>query len=199
MIDLLLRAVDRVIDLAKIKEKRIKVRYEEIYKPSFVELQSVHTDYVNILTELDSKLRKLRPEIAANDPEVIDALEFIRVRRTALWPIREKLWIFQHFIEGKEGENLPPAERAFLQSVVDYFDTGGISAPRTSISSSIVDKLEMAIRCRVDREMGESASIPSVEDVQRDCREAIALLQTSWAVSVQRFNELRLRYTQGST
>ncbi len=114
MIDLLLKTVDRVIDLVKIKEKRIKARYEEVYKPSFVELQSVHTNYLNMFTELDSRLQKLGPGLLGNDPAAIDALEFLRARRTVLLPVRSKL------LEKGSGSEVSPENNIIKQQAFDF-------------------------------------------------------------------------------
>jgi hypothetical protein len=123
MIDLLLKAVDRVIDLAKIEDKRIKARYEEIYKPSFEELRSVHADYLSMFTELGWKLRKIDPSLPGNDPlgtgSPIEALEFLSTRRIMLLPIREKLSAIGMLLQGKGGKRFPEVERRFLQSLAD--------------------------------------------------------------------------------
>lgn len=198
MIDLLLKAIDRLIDLRKIKGKRLQARYEEIYKPSFEELQSVHSDYLNMFTELDSRLRNLDPRLGGNDPVAVEALEYIRIRRTALLPIRMKLLAFQRLVEGERGKKLPSEERAFLQSVLKYFFVSGISR-RNTAATTVIEKLQSAISSRVHLPGEEFFPIESVEDVQNECRKSIAKLESSWAVSTERFNELRFRYTEIAT
>jgi hypothetical protein len=193
MIDLLLKAIDRVIDLAKIKEKRIKARYEEIYKPSFAELQSVHSDYLSMFTELDSRLQKIGPELPKDNSVAIETLLFLKARRNVLLPVRSKFWALQAIFEGEEWQRFSAEERAFLLSIVNYFYLGGLMSPSPhaycSRSTSILDKLEKTIKYQCI----------SIEDIRRECRESCANLQISWTVSVERFNELRLWYIEGSS
>ena len=90
MLELFLKAIDRLIDLIRIGEKRVTWRYDEIYKPSFSDLESVHRDYLAILSEFRVKLDKI-PEGATKDNEsATDALAFLQQRRLSLLPVRDK-------------------------------------------------------------------------------------------------------------
>jgi hypothetical protein len=201
MLDLVIRAVDRLIDLAKIREKRIRIRFEEIYRPSFLELQAVHTDYLKMFTELDCKLEKIRSHFPEDDPVAVEALEFLRMRRTDLLPIRAKLQAFYSFVESIHGLSLPNVERAFLQSLVKYFAVVEPTADRYAThSTALVNRLERTLRRRVqsgqlENQKPSKFSYPTISGVRAQCRESIATLEQGWETSVVCFNDLRILYT----
>jgi hypothetical protein len=207
MIDLLLKAVDRIIDLAKIEDKRIKARYEEIYEPSFEELRSIHADYLSMFTELGWKLRKIDPSLPGNDPlgtgSPIEALEFLSTRRIMLLPIREKLSVIGTLLQGKGRNRFPEVERRFIQSLADYFVVGGLSTDYTyrSQSSILLDRLESIISRQVDtaesitQEGNLESKLSTLSDIREECQAAMKKLDTAWYEIVNRFNELRLTYT----
>ena len=198
MIDLLLKAIDRMIALFKIRDKRMRARYEEIYKPSFAELQSVHADYLDMFTELETKLLKIDPTLPGNDLLAVEALEFLRARRIKLLAVREKLWAIQALATGKAAQNLPKEEREFLWSLVAYFTIAGVVEYRyykySSRSTLFLDHLETMVH-----KVAAPDSISDISRVRKQCREAISELRVSWGAVVEQYNELRLRYTHRAT
>jgi hypothetical protein len=208
MINLLLKAIDRVIDLARIDEKRMKARYKEIYKPSFEELQSVHIDYLGMFTDLEWKLRKIDRTLPGNDPSgaesPTEALEFLRARRVTFLPVRQKLMAIEDLLRNTKGI-FPEVEQTFLQSIVDYFIAGGLSTSRYSTqSTTLLDQLERIIvnqvaasECIAAGENLES-NVPSLSDVRKECLRAMKELGGSWHEVVERFNALRLTYTKAT-
>jgi len=209
MIDLLLKAIDRVIDLLQVDEKRMKARYEEIYKPSFEELQSVHIDYLGMFTDLESKLRKIDRTLPGNNPSgteaPTEALEFLRARRVMLSPVREKLMAIEDLLDRNTKRIFPQVEERFLQSLVDYFYVGGLSTSRWSTqSTTLLEHLEKIIAKQVAATesiaAGENleSNDPSISDVREECSRAMKELRGAWLEVVERFNELRLTYTKAT-
>jgi hypothetical protein len=197
MIDLLLKAIDRIIDLAKIKEKHVRARYEEIYKPSFDELQSVHTDYLTVFSELESKLRVLESKNHCNikSEEINEILKFIGAHRTTFLPIRQKLWVLRELFEGAAGQNLPTDEQEFIWSIVIYFLRDEMNL--FDVAYSQYSTQYAWIKALLAGHL-QSKDVDSIKAVREECQKVIVILQSSWEESVKLFNELRLKYTQNS-
>nr|MDU9046218.1 hypothetical protein [Candidatus Electrothrix aestuarii] len=208
MIDALIDVTDRIIELVRIEDERMKARYEEIYKPSFEELRAVHSDYLKMFTELEWKVRKIDPDLPGNDPQgtgsPTEALEYLHMRRIELLPIREKLSAIETLLDGKQGTKLPETERRFLQSLANYFVVGGLSDSRSycSRASILLEHLENTI----DRQVVAAESIaqgrevdPNVStlsDVRKECKTAMKELGKAWYEIVDRFNVLRFIYAE---
>jgi hypothetical protein len=206
MIELFLKAIDRVIDLLRIREKRAVNRYEEIYKPSFAELQSVHSDYVAMLTEFAIRVKKIPDGATEADETAKDAMEFLRQRRTALSAVREKLWAFKSLLEDDDqAKDLPELEREFLWSLVSYFEATEIiqDTKNTTYATDLLDKLEIALKpvevrdanAERDEDIERSPSF-TLNYVKQECNGVIRWLGVAWSKTVVIFNKLRMERTQ---
>lgn len=204
MIELFLKAIDRLIDLIRISEKRGKARYDEIYKPSFSELQSVHTDYLAVISEFATKLNKI-PEGATKDTEAAaDALAFLRQRRLALAPVREKLWAFRALQDEGYASEMPEVETDFLWSLVRYFEaTEIIQNEHTTYATDLIDKLENALSPTFPElegdeaeEFFDTAGRYTLSEVRLKCENVLSCLGTSWQDACEKYNKLRLNLTR---
>jgi hypothetical protein len=121
VIEALLKAMDRVIELSRIREKRFKTRFEEIHKPTFEDLKSVHSDYLLMFTELDQLLRagRRQPMIV---PDVLNSgIEILSNKRVVFEPVREKLLAFMDTFDDPQWQKpLSETEMLFIDSVREY-------------------------------------------------------------------------------
>jgi hypothetical protein len=192
MIELFLKAIDRLIELVRIGEKRSKVRYEEIYKPSFADLQSVHADYLAMLHEFSEMLKQIPDGATKADNQAKAALDFLRVRRLTLSPVREKLWAFRSLVEKDPPDKLPQVERAFLWALVLYFEsTEIIQSEHRTFASGLLDKLESALEPRAIADDRDEPHY-SLPEVRRQCDYILDHINNRWRRAVEVFNRLRL-------
>ena len=194
MIELFLKAIDRLIELVRIGEKRSKVRYDEIYKPSFADLQSVHGDYLAMLHEFSDMLKQIPDEAKISDDQAKAALDFLRLRRLTLSPVREKLWTFRSLVEKDAPDKLPKVEIAILWALVLYFEsTEIIQTEHRTFASDLLDKLERALQPRLvpdDIELDEPHY--SLPEVRRQCDYILDHINNRWRRAVEAFNRVRL-------
>ena len=203
MIDLLLKAIDRIIELAKIHDKRLRARFEEIHKPSFGELQAVHEDYLSLFTELRTKLCALSKESPQLSKVLLDTAQALRTRRVALLPLRQKLWALSSFVIEGTSMNLPEEELAFLSSIIDYFVVGGAySFAYRSRVTLMLESLEEVIALELKNNASSTQSdncgveAPSISKVLHQCDTDLDHLQMKFETAARRFNALRLLAAQ---
>jgi hypothetical protein len=202
MIELPLKAIDRIIELARIRDKRLRARYEEIYKPSFLELQQVHSDYMRLVGGVVARLDELRGHELFGNSQAIDLLADVSTQRDALLPIRQKLHSLHHLLEDTQHE-LPEVERNFLGSLVEYFSLSGLSRHRNeSAPRAILNRLEASLSARIETphlasELGNV--IPDlggpIEELIEYCLNQRIRIESSWLDAAARFNDLRVAYT----
>jgi hypothetical protein len=194
MIELLLKAIDRLIDLVRVREKRTRFRYDEIYKPAFAELQSVHTDYISMFHGFAVALKAIPDGATASDKHAQAALDFLRERRIALSPVRQKLMTFHSLVDGDDALDLPKVEKDFLWSLVVYFESTVAEEEKPSTAATdLLDKLEIALTPpRTPEEDGEF----SLSEVRDSCDGVIRELERSWSKATTDFNKLRFEVTQ---
>jgi hypothetical protein len=203
VIDLLLKAIDRVIDLARISEKRLRSRYEEIYKPSFQELQQVHMDYQKLISDVVARLLSLRDENFSNLERIRELHEHVRSQRLMLLPVRQKLKILDKILDDSKIQT-PAIEVNFLRSIASYFEVSGITQSRnTSASSAILDRLELSLSARVQFPDGSPymgkfvpAGLAPVDELIRFCEDFRSHADSQWANATAKFNILRVAYAE---
>lgn len=206
MIGLLLKAVDRVIDLARIRDKKLRSRYEEIYKPSFLELQQVHTDYQILVSEVASRLLALKQEDFGNREHLMALHEHVRAEWLKLLPVRQKLKTLQDRLGDGKAE-LPALETEFLQSVARYFEVSGVIQRRnTSAATAILERLEQALAIRIAHpgpvdptHRFVHAGPRAIDDLIQMCEGFNAHAEHEWALAASRFNDLRVTYAQSAS
>jgi hypothetical protein len=118
MIDLLLKALDRLVELARGRVKRTRFRYEEIYKPAFAELQAVHTDYMLMFHDFAVALGAIPDGATRTDMHAQAALNLLRERRIAFSAVRQKLKTFRSIVGGCHTCKYPDFDKDFHSSLV---------------------------------------------------------------------------------
>jgi hypothetical protein len=201
MIELLLKAIDRLIDLVRVREKRTRFRYDEIYKPAFAELQSVHTDYISMFHGFAAALKAIPDGATASDKHAQAALDFLRERRIALSPVRQKLMTFRSLVDGDDAVDLPKVEKDFLWSLVVYFQsTVAEEEVPSTLATDLLDKLEIALT--PPRLLAAPSGPPkeyrefSLSEVRDSCDGVIRRLERSWSKATTDFNKLRFEVTR---
>jgi hypothetical protein len=91
-IDLLLRLIDRVIDLKKYRTERLHKTYQDVLDPLFKDLMSVHGNYIRMFEEVLEELEAIPdPESEEGKKRLLEIAESLRKRRLEFEPVREKL------------------------------------------------------------------------------------------------------------
>jgi hypothetical protein len=204
MLELFLKAIDRLIDLLKIRDKRFKFRYDEIYKPTFTELEAIHTDYFAMFSEVSAILQTAVRNAAADDvPSAVaawtSAITLVRERRIPLAPVRAKLKEFRSVLRTADSESLLSAEREFLRSLDDYFGAAALLRVRgRTAGTDLLLQLESYYSGVVQQ--FAASNNPSLRMyILKDplatlldrCTDIVAALDESWADSARSFNRLR--------
>jgi hypothetical protein len=204
---LLLSAIDRLIELFKIKERRFAFRYKEIYKPAFGELQEVHSDYIAMFESVGNSLTEMTKNEQNAQRGVEETLkaaaEYLRERRIAFDAVRGKLAYFGSTLEEANAGHLNPSERAFLSSLAAYFnsDEEDPHSEAVSASSYLIDRFENAITQIHQIVVGSSSTRNEERDtmganqllskMSEACQTMIAKLRGRWLDVVDRYNKLR--------
>jgi hypothetical protein len=207
MIDLLLKAIDRLMDVVRIREKRTRFRYDEVYKPAYAELLSVHSDYLSMFHGFASALKAIPDGATESDKHAQAALDLLRERRIAFAPVRQKLVAFDSLVVGDNAIRLPKVERDFLRSLTGYFFLGELFNPykretaadtpfvqveyMRSAATNLVEKLEAALCGWPPNREGAQPRNWSLEDVRRACDVTTSQLVDSWMIVTEDFNRLR--------
>lgn len=133
MIELLLRLIDRLIDLKKYRNERLLRIFHEILEPTFNELLAVHSDYIAMFTDFAAMLPNENMPPEQRTAALAQAANFLRRKRIEFEPVRTKIESFVKEILGgrfgKQHEFLTPEADAFLRALVDYFPTGYLTTP----------------------------------------------------------------------
>jgi hypothetical protein len=144
--------IDRVIQLANIRQARRKNLYAEVLKPLYVELEKVHYDYVRTLNDCLKE---------ANNKDFINiTIRTIDEKRLPLLPARQKL---REFIRSLNNAGVKQEEeKEFCWAVSKYF---GVERPGSTLSSTR-DKLNL-LRDKRHTVYGTDIPIGSEEDADR--------------------------------
>lgn len=119
MIEQLLSIIDRLVQLKEHRAKRRVELFGSIFEPIFIDLQVVHTDYIqmfqHVLTMLMNKKttgHRLRRE---------KAVEQLLVTRIELEPVRLKV---RHIVRELSEKNFKKEEMQFIDAMTAYFPSG---------------------------------------------------------------------------
>ena len=186
MIELLLKLIDRLIDLKKYRAERLYKTFQDILDPIFNDLMSVHSNYLRMFEGVEEQLKAL-PDLDSEDGKrgLREIAESLRRRRLEFEPVREKLAALTRELGGGL-HGLPPkigpAEaQEFVASVIQYFPVGNITN-RSSRSTVLVMALRGAAEitpAQVDR---YGQSLPElVTSTMNDCREKWSSVCDSYA------------------
>lgn len=189
MVDLLLKAIDRMIDLLRIREKRMQKRFDQIWKPTYNDLQLVHTDYYSMFQTV---YRLVSEGIEKDkDSESLDkAIQFIKLRRVAFAPIRQKLSALRELqMDERLLATLNEEERRFLSEVTSYIRIKSLPDVVGTRSADLQEELSRIAR------MDETVA----ERVLCQLDERIEHLGEDWIEVSKSFNALQVALIQRST
>jgi hypothetical protein len=131
MLDLILRLVDRLIDLSKRHEEVNRSLFVDFIQPAFETFEIVHADYIDSLTRYSSRLVDTTLRMDLNHP-VFGDIELDSLKSGHL---RTKLTNFRPAIS-------PPKLREFLSAIDFYLRGVSAAGPHTAL----VDKLARTYR-----------------------------------------------------
>jgi hypothetical protein len=198
---LFLSAIDRLIEFFKIKEKRFAIRYNEIYKPAFADLQQVHGDYISMFDSVGRTLADIPQNGHLNVEESLKAAaKFLADRRIALDPVRAKLAEFRWTLAEASVGNLNSSEKEFLSSLVAYFDAEEYRPEAVSASRYLIDRIEDAIHrvqmysdaaSRSGAGWNNTGAERFFDKISEACQAMIAKLNARWLDVVGHYNKLR--------
>jgi hypothetical protein len=192
MIDILLKTLDRIIDLLRIREKRIQKRFDQIWKPTYSDLQSVHADYYSMFAEVYSIARsgkKKGKDIFAD--RLHKAIEFIKQKRIAFSPIRQKLEaLLQIQMDEKLLILLGKEEQHFLSQVTRYIQIKSLADFEGTRSANL--QVELERMARMDQTVAERF-------ILEELPKRIEHLGDDWIEVTKSFNALQMALIQRST
>ena len=186
MIEVLLKLIDRLIDLKKYQTERLHKTFQEVLDPLFNDLLAVHGNYIRIFEEVQEQLTAIPdPGSEEGKKKLLEIAETLRRRRLEFEPVREKLTAMTRELGGSvygKGPKLEsPEAEEFVAGVIQYFPRANMVA-NTSRASALV----MAIRggaaitaAQVDR---YGRSLPELVAFHiKDCRDRWSAVCDSYA------------------
>jgi hypothetical protein len=202
MIDLFLKVIDRLIQLAKLQEKRLGVRFSQIYTSTFSELEEVHRDYLLMFDDLQALLRDIPENAKPGNKKAEAALKWFEKRRRELAPVRQKLLDFERVVrphvQSPHTSSLRAEECEFLKSVYLYFHhtgdvfTEGARGSGTA-SASLLKDLKEALSA------SPGGHPITLKQVRAQCERVIADHENRWRKAVATYNDLRFSVAQHSS
>jgi hypothetical protein len=134
MIDLLLKLLEKLGQLAEYRSARQKRAFKEMAEPMFNELLEVHKDYIRIFTEARS--------LVETSPNAEPALQYLERKRMEFEPVRVKLRTMAQTVFHPS----PTSEMdAFLNAVANYFPVGDIFIGHGTASTTLIRELRQQI------------------------------------------------------
>jgi len=197
MLDTLMKVVDKVIDLVKIRDKRLKVRYDEIYKGAFTELQTVHADYMQLFHAAQRGLKALPTNADSDNADAKAVLKSLEEGRVKCWAIRRSLVQLGAYERWPENEinSFRKSEIHFIRMLRWYFEMVQATAGATSLSVCLIDALKLVLEKGPDRTLTEIEQLMrmprNLMEVSEWCNATIAELDRRWVKTSEAFTRLR--------
>jgi translation elongation factor EF-G len=193
VIDILLKALDRMIELLRIQEKRMQRRFEQIWKPTYSDLQAVHADYYwmfqKVYFMLDQGAREETDDGESDQWQ--KAIQFVKEQRVGFAPIRQKLVALVELQKDKKLlDGLSEEERHFLSQVTMYIRIK--SLPDIAGTRSADLQVELERMAGMDQTVAERL-------VLTDLEHRIEHLGEDWIEVSKSFNNLQLALIRHST
>ena len=193
MLDMLLKALDRIIDLLRIREKRMQRRFDQIWKPTYNDLQLVHADYYSMFQTVYSFVSQgIKKEEEGGSRECWDkAIQFIKQQRVAFAPIRQKLAALRQLEKDEKLlDILTEEERHFLSEVTSYIRIKSLPDVVGTRSADLQQELERM--AGMDETVAERIVLVELE-------KRIEHLGEDWIDVSKSFNALQVALIQQST
>lgn len=186
MIELLLKLIDRLIDLKKYQAERLHKTVQDILDPLFNDLLSVHGNYIRIFEEVQEQLAAI-PDLGseAGKKRLLEIAESLRQRRLEFEPVREKLAAMTRELSGglygQRPKMASPEAEEFVAGVLQYFPRAelGTHKSRSSVLLMALRGSAAITSAQVDR---FGRSLPElVESTIADCRQRWSAVCDSYA------------------
>jgi hypothetical protein len=144
MVELILKVIDRLIDLLERGKKAKRAIFSDHIEPLFSDLALIHADYIAAMTEISEQVQSL---------SLRDLKVEMEKRRQTLAPLRAKVTALTHAIHDCDFDE--PIRR-FAVAAIGYFDLTtaeekilaqhqidprGVPASAFTLSSSLLDLL----------------------------------------------------------
>ena len=197
MIDLFLKALDRLIDLLRISEHRRRARFQEIHQPTYEDLRQVHTDYMLMFHNLRVTLQQGIDDPARAQEVMLGASSFLAERRVPFEPVRDRLVVLLDLLDDTDWQSKFSApEQQFIQSAANYSRANQRALWRRQFGPhSAASDLLMAI----DRAIAGHNPHFDIETVCSATAEIISDLRLNWKLANISFNKLKLEVLSGVT
>ncbi len=131
MVELLLKLIDRVIDLKKYQADRLKKAVESDLDPVFDELMAVHGDYVRMFEDALAQLMAIEDSTTTlGRQKLAAAAEALRHRRLEFEPVRAKIMAMsaemgRSIADGSSNWGCREAEQ-FVRDTMEYLPRGNL-------------------------------------------------------------------------
>lgn len=176
MIELILKLIDRIIDLKKYRDERFRKTFDDILDPLFKDLEAVHGNYIRMFEGVDAQLAAI-PDLESRPGRIRlrEIAESLRQQRLEFEPVRVKLAAMNHelgqLIYGTDPKLDNPSVKEFVASVLRYLPRGNVSG-RTTRASALVRALQGALAItpeQIDEEGEDLREL--VSSTVEECRE----------------------------
>lgn len=153
---LILDLLDRFIELTRVRNKRRKAIFEEIIRPTFGEIEKIHSDYLSTFT---SCLQMVEDQDAIG--KIITTIED---KRRPLLPVRQKVQALVKAYSPARSNERPyeMEETLFIEAVAKYF---GLTHTWGTLQSETLDILRSLEEKAVDTGYGIHVPIASKADI----------------------------------
>jgi hypothetical protein len=193
VLDLLLKLIDRLIQLRSYQAERLQKTFDDILGPTFEDLLEVHRDYVKMFEHVRGELPDPSEiDTPAGRQKLKEVAEALRRRRLEFEPVRTELNGLIREIQGSRygaQRNLFSGEaQEFLDAVIAYFPEGYLKGTRdasraTALYAAIRSGADSITTAQIQR---DGSTLPElVDDTITDCRQR-------WSVVCEKFAALRL-------
>ena len=190
MIQLLEKVLDRLIELLKIAERRREKRFQELWEPTYNDLEVVHGDYLAMVREVASLLTPGGSGEQTPDHSLDAALAYVKERRVKLAPVRGKIGALRDLgTNNTITDDLMETEQAFLRAVTRYISASSLPGKVTTPSAELMTQLEW--------EAQQNTNVPF--DVVTRLSDFSDRLEQGWMRVSSTFMKLRLDLIQKST
>jgi len=179
MVDLFLRAVDKIIDLLRAGARSGSRVFEDLVEPLFNEMPLVVQDYLALFRQAETVLRASTEDGRPAD----EAILMIQERREQLLATRRKVQQLTELVEEQYNDE---KVRGFARAITACFYSFSIESDRREIltdGSTLVELFELL----------KASQLRSIELHDAIC-EARRNLEHSWVVVTRLYAELRLAY-----
>jgi hypothetical protein len=181
MIDDMLNILDRLTDVARLRNSAAKKRFADLVEPSMNEIELIHKDYISIF-EVAEKIIGMECEAGqvsiTNDcwSAVKKAFDFLSERRQEFDPVRRKYAVFARaFAKPNLQKMLQPNERDFFRLVHRYLEPQIATTDSSVLLSLLRDARELLTRLK--RRKGVVEGIHTAAEL-RQLNEAIVKRNT---------------------